>query len=266
MPEPPDSRLCRRRHSSWRVALLGFACAGGVAPLAHAGPPLSHPLREYLSRPRAPQTRALDHGTLAVEAHGGNPHGYRLALALGLLDHLTVGLTAHWWPGSDSPRWAPSAALTLWNAQRVGVGASYDQILHPPAGAGLDPDDFEGRTHYVLGALELFQEPFSVAVEAGVAHTRLPPVGEAGSGAFRSRVLPAGGIALRVGTRRWGVVLRGRMPSAMAELGVDVRFGLFEFRPSGGWRVGAARSRARPSPNRPEQGGNAAGLAERSGE
>ena len=50
-------------------------------------------------------------------------------------------------------------------------------------------------------------------------------------------LLAAGGLFTRFGTRRWGVAVQGQMPIWTLELMLDVRFGLFEMRESGGWKL-----------------------------
>jgi hypothetical protein len=54
---------------------------------------------------------------------------------------------------------------------------------------------------------------------------------------YRWRTLAAGGLFTRFGTRRWGVAVQGQMPIWTLELMLDVRFGLFEMRESGGWKL-----------------------------
>src|SRR5688572_17037807 len=62
-------------------------------------------LRRYLTRPVARSVRYLDHGVIEVGVGLGLPEIYRLELQVGLLDHVTLGATAHWLPGQKQPNW-----------------------------------------------------------------------------------------------------------------------------------------------------------------
>lgn len=199
---------------------------------AAASPGPGGPLRRYLGRDVVHGPRFLDHGVLAVGAAGGVPHVYRVELALGLLDHLTIGATAHWVPGQRAPGWAPFGALALWRARRVEVGASYRQVLHPPPRA----DRFAPRSHYVLGAVTFGQAWWAAGFDLGIVHMRDAPVDpEADEADFVRRVRLGGGLHVRIGTRRIGLTLQGQLPVPTAEAVLDVRFDLFEVRPRGRW-------------------------------
>ncbi len=190
-------------------------------------------LRTYLTRPVLRSGRFLDHGVVEVAAAGGAPSYYRLEASIGVLDHLALGVTAHWLPGQSVPGWSPVVALAFWRAKWWEIGATYRALLHPPPGS----TDFEHHTHYALGSTAFGRGWFSAGFDAGVAHTRLDAVSpEAPAAEYRTAVRPAGGVHLRVGTRRWGFRLEGLAPDLSAELRFDLRFGAFELRPRGGWR------------------------------
>ena len=192
-------------------------------------------LRAYLTRPRAPSPRFLDHGVLQLGTAGGLPHLYRVELGLGLFDHLSGGVSLHWLPDQPHPQVLPHGAIALWRRPAFEFGASYRQVLHTPeeaVEAGFVP-----RTHYLTMTAVVAQGPLSAGVDAGVVHFKdasLDPMAD--DGAFRRRTLPGGGVFARVGTRRWGVSVAGQMPVWTIELMLDLRFGLFEMRERGGWK------------------------------
>jgi hypothetical protein len=196
-------------------------------------------LRAYLSRDVANGPRHLDHGVLGVGVAGGFPHLYRVQLSLGLLDHLTVGATAHWLPGQAVPQWSPMGSLALWRDDWVEVGASYRQILHPPPRDDEDPETFgfQSKTHYILAGATFSRAWYSAGLDFGVANLRLPDLSEfePDEEQFVRRTRLAGGLHLRIGTRRFGVTFQGFLPDLSVEALVDVRFGLFEMRRRGGW-------------------------------
>lgn len=200
-------------------------------------------LRRYLLRDVARSARHLDHGVLGVALGLGTPHVYRLELALGLLDHLTLGVTAHWLPHQRAPNWTPKAAVAFFRGRFLEVGATYHQVLYPPT---LDDGDattfeFQRRAHYALAHVSLSQAWFTGGLDLGWARGReaLPflttdDVSANRFYAVRDRL--AGGLHLRFGTRRVGVIAQVTFPFTAAELVLDLRFGLFELRTRGGWR------------------------------
>lgn len=192
----------------------------------------------YLRREVAAGQRHLDHGVLGVGAAGGWPHLYRLEVALGLLDHVTLGVTAHWLPGQAVPGWSPLASLAFWRSRWLEVGTTYRQVLHPPPRVDSDPETpaFPQRTHYVLGAVSFSRALATVGFDLGVARLRVADLArpdEEERYVWRTRL--AGGVHLRIGTRRFGVSLQGMLPDLTAEAVLDVRFSLFERRARGGW-------------------------------
>ena len=200
-------------------------------------------LRHYLTRDVLRSARHLDHGVLGVAIGLGTPHIYRLELSLGLLDHLTLGVTAHWLPHQRAPNWTPKVALAFFRGRFFEAGATYHQVLYPPT---LDDGDvttleFQRRAHYALAHISLSQAWFTGGVDLGWARGReaLPfltndDVSADRFYAVRDRL--AGGLHLRFGTRRVGVIAQVSFPFTAAELVLDLRFVLFELRRSGGWR------------------------------
>ncbi len=99
---------------------------------------------------------------------------------------------------------------------------------------------FVPRTHYTMAHVSLSQAWFTGGLDLGWARGReglqFLTVEDVESGrtySVRNRI--AGGIHLRAGTRRFGVLAQVLFPYPSAELVLDVRFGLFERRPRGGW-------------------------------
>lgn len=200
--------------------------------------PRSPGLHRYLTRARPHGPRFLDHGVLGVGVAGGFPHLYRVELRLGLLDHLTIGATAHWLPGQRYPGWSPLVSLAFVRTPRFEVGASYRQVLHPPPKHDEDPTTpgFQERTHYFLGAVTFSQAWFAAGFDVGVANLRVPDPAEPDSDdlyVIRTRL--AGGLHVRAGTRRFGLTLQAQAPDLSVEAVVDVRFDLFELRERGAW-------------------------------
>lgn len=211
-------------------------------PSSRPREPSRQRLRRYLSRTVARSPRHLDHGVLGVDIGLGVPHIYRVELALGLLDHLTLGATLHWLPGQSRPAWSPKASVAFIRTRLVEVGALYTQVLFPPT-----PDDgdlltfeFQRRAHYVMGTVSLSQAWFSAGVDLGLARGRDPITFltaddlEAGR-AYATYNKFGGGLHLRFGTRRIGLIAQVLYPYTSAELVLDLRFGLFELRKRGGW-------------------------------
>ena len=191
---------------------------------------------------------------LGVGVGLGTPHIYRLELALGLLDHLTLGVQAHWLPGQRAPNWSPKVAVAFFRGRLLEVGATYHQVLYPAT-----PDDgddatieFQRRAHYALATVSLAQAWFTGGLDLGWVHGReaiaFLTTDDVSAGrlyAVRNRM--GGGIHLRFGTRRIGATaqvatavctyncIEGRLPYTTAEIVLDLRFGLFERRPRGGW-------------------------------
>jgi hypothetical protein len=213
----------------------------GVGPAAFAAPAGAAGERQrpgYLQRQLMAEPRHLDHGVLGVAVGGGWPHLYRLELGLGLLDHVTVGATAHWLPGQNLPQVAPVGALAFWRSRWLSIGASYRQVLHPPPRDDEDPETpgFPGRTHYVLGSVTFSRAVVAAGFDLGLARLRAPDPAqpdEADRWVTRNRL--GGGLHLRVGTRRFGLTAHAALPELAVEAVLDVRFSLFERRSRGGW-------------------------------
>ncbi len=180
---------------------------------------------------------------LGVNLGVGTPHLYRVELALGLLDHLTLGVMAHWVPGQKLPGWSPKVAVAFFRGNLIEVGATYDQVLYPPTPADGDDKtlEFQRRAHYALVHVSLSQAWFTGGLDLGWARGReaiaLPIKDdfEAGLG-YQVRDRLGAGLHLRFGTRRIGAIAQVRFPYTSAELVLDLRFGLFELRSRGGWR------------------------------
>ncbi len=195
-------------------------------------------LARYLSRQVLRSPRFLDHGVLQIGSGAGMPHRYQLDVSLGLFDHLSGGVGLHWLPGQERPQFAPHGAIAFWRGEKFEAGMSYRMLLHNPeeiAEAG-----YTLRTHYVTGTFVFSQGPFSAGIDVGAVHflgTSIDPNDPPGTS--RERLLPGGGVFGRFGTRRWGVGLTGYMPIWSLNVMADVRFGLFEKRERGGWRLGA---------------------------
>ena len=205
------------------------------------------PLREHLTRPVARSAHHLDHGVIGLELGLGYPHVYRLGLAVGLFDRLTIGATAHWLPRQTAPGWSPTVALAFFRGPRLEVGATYYQLLFPPEpteGEDEEPDPFafDRRAHYLMGTISFAQAWFTAGVDLGWARGReLDPfpqdtlLQDPEALPYFTRDRFAGGLHLRVGTRRVGLVMRGLFPYPMVELALGVRFGAFEMRSRGEW-------------------------------
>jgi hypothetical protein len=214
-------------------------------------------LAAYLTRELGSSGRFLDHGVIEVSAAGGYPHLYRLGLGLGVLDHLSVGLTVHWLPNQAHPRVAPRVALAFYRWRWIEIGAAYDRSLYPPPEVDTDPEtpSFQRDAHWI-GAVAAFSQAWvSAGFELGVVRAREIDPGkeptEDGRNAAVWRNKLGGGLFVRMGTRRWGFTFTGRAPWVFAEAAFDVRFGAFELRRRGGWRpVGIVRATDRRVPTR----------------
>lgn len=168
---------------------------------------------------------------------GGSPHLYRLQLGLGLLDHVTIGATAHWLASQEVPGWSPTGAVAFYRSRRLEVGATYHQTLHPPPAVDEDPTTpgFEQRTHWFLAAVTVSQSWLSGGFDLGMARARELDELAGNDTAYAAHNRLAGGVHFRVGTRRFGLTLQALAPYFEVEAVLDVRFGLFEERPRGGW-------------------------------
>jgi hypothetical protein len=199
-------------------------------------------MRRYLTRELQFSSRFLDHGVLGVAIAGGYPHLYRVELAMGFLDHVTLGVTAHWLPGQSVPQWAPKAALAFWRGRGFEVGATYHQALYRPPVVDIDPNtpSFQERDHWILSTVSFshlwLSGGFDIGVVRGIEkHPGIePPDPMTNASIVRWRA--GGGLHLRAGTRRWGFTANFLAPRIYAELAFDLRFGLFEARPRGGWK------------------------------
>jgi hypothetical protein len=228
--------------------LFALALISGSPENSQAKPPGAE-LQAYLRRPVPRSARFLDHGVIAVAGAVGAPHVYRLDLRVGLFDHVSVGMTAHWLPGQRAPQVWPVGAIALarWTAPTsniaVEVGAHYRPVLFPPVGTpgSLDMGTFVPQTHLALGSVVLSSGWFSSGLDLGAAHTRIPVLDPNNLESFRRRVVFAGGPFVRVGNRRVGltgeaIVVMSPTPLLVVEVALELRFGAFEERPRGGWR------------------------------
>lgn len=174
---------------------------------------------------------------------GGYPHCYRVQLAVGLFDHLTLGVTAHWLNGQRAPQVSPTIAIAFFRSRRVEVGAIYFQSLYPPPHPDDDPAaiTFQPRVHWFLTTLSVSHRWLSGGADLGVLRSldRDPADGSDAMGGNRAvpRWHPAGGAHLRAGTRRWGFTANVLAPRLYAEIVFDIRLRAFERRPPGGWSV-----------------------------
>jgi len=206
--------------------------------------PLKQQTRRYLTRQVARSARYLDHGVLGVAVAVGTPSVYRVELALGLLDHLTLGVTAHWLPSERVPRWTPKGSVAFFRGRLLEVGASYHQLLYPPTpddNDPLTPPPFRRRAHYLLGSISLSQAWFTAGVDIGWARGREVVEYVTGEDLNAGRYYDVrdrlgAGLHLRFGTRRIGLLAQVNYPYTALELALDLRFGLFELRSRGGWR------------------------------
>lgn len=205
--------------------------------------PAREVLRGYLTRPVARSVRYLDHGVIGVGVGLGVPHLYRLELQLGVLDHLTLGATAHWLPGQPAPKWSPKLAVAFYRGRLLEVGAHYSQVLYPATRDDGDAKtiEFERRAHYLMASVSVSQAWLTGGFDLGWAHGReaialLTPEDLEKGTAFTIRDRVAGGLHMRFGTRRVGVTAQAWFPFPVAELVLDIRFGAFELRRRGGWR------------------------------
>lgn len=223
------------------VALALISMIEGPAEAAAAEPPPAlrgaERARAYVSRPVPRSARFLDHGDIGLGLAGGVPHLYRLDLRVGLFDHVSVGVTAHWLPGQSAPRVWPVGGIAFWRfvgVSRVGfeVGAHYRPVLFPPVDL---EQTFVPQTQFVLGTMVVSAGPFSAGLDVGAAHTRLAVVDPAAPTNYRRRTVFGGGVFARVGTRRVGVTADALAalspdPLLVFEILLDVRFGAFSER------------------------------------
>jgi hypothetical protein len=174
---------------------------------------------------------------LLVGVAGGTPHLYRLQISLGLLDHLSIGATAHWLPSQETPGWSPTGAIAFYRSHRFEVGATYHQTLHPPPALDEDPTTpgFDERTHWMLSAVTVSQAWLSAGFDLGMVRARALDELAGDDTVYGVHNRLGGGVHFRVGTRRFGLTLQALAPYFEVEAVLDVRFGLFEERPRGGW-------------------------------
>ena len=113
-------------------------------------------------------------------------------------------------------------------------------MISPPAGDGTPT--FRRQAHWVLGALSVAGWWVSAGFELGLARGReaRAVTGDPGQRPYVVRNRLGGGLHARLGTRRYGLGARVLWPYLEAEVVLDVRFGLFERRPRGGWRPSRA--------------------------
>ena len=179
---------------------------------------------------------------LAVVGAGGWPHLYRLEVSLGLLDHVTLGATAHYLASQDVPQWSPMVAVAAFRGRRIEAGVRYFQALYPPPKRDNDPGtpSFQERDHWLLTDVSVGNHWLSGGLDAGVVRAfeiaRGVEPGPEGENVRATRWSFGGGVHLRAGTRRWGFTASVLAPRLYFDVAFDVRFGLFEARRKGGWR------------------------------
>lgn len=218
---------------------------------------MSDRMYAYLTRPLDPSARHLDHGVLQVAVAGGVPHRYRVEVAVGILDHLSLGVTAHWLPGQERPQVSPRVAVAFYRWRWIEVGALHFWSMHPPPSVDADPEtlSFQRQAQWVLGTATFSQRFISAGVDAGAVRVREVDdsvvVGSDLRNPSTHRWHFGGGLHLRAGTRRWGITAQAHVPNLTAEIVLDVRFGAFELRRRGGWRSSeVVRSTDRRLPRR----------------
>lgn len=216
-----------------------------VAPTAQRGSSRGGGrLSQYLQRPVRYGAHFLDHGVLQPAIAGGWPHGYRVELSLGLLDHLTLGVTAHWLPSERRPRVSPIVALAILRGRYYEFGLRHFWSLFPPPRDDVDPTtpSYQRSAQWTLATASFGQAWLTGGLDAGLVRERVDDPGQDPapdtSNPFVTRWRFGGGLHLRAGTRRWGLTAQVLVPQLYAELRFDVRFGLFEQRSKGGWKPG----------------------------
>lgn len=264
-PEPIRPRRRAARALAWALAagtwtLAPEAIAGSeVAPpegpvvaspprgAANAGAGATPPRDEsrllvYLQRPVRFGAHFLDHGVLQPAIAGGWPHRYRVELSLGLLDHITLGATAHWLPGQARPYVSPIVAIAILRGRLAEFGVWHFWSLFPPPEDDIDPatPSYQRRAQWFLATASFGQAWLTGGLDAGVVRARAndpaqDPAPDT-SNPFVTRWRFGGGLHLRAGTRRWGFTAQVLVPHVTAELRFDVRFGLFEKRSKGDWK------------------------------
>lgn len=233
---------------AFAVAPRAASAEGEVAPASAEGEvappdePSGGRLSRYLQRPVRPGAHYLDHGVLQPAIAGGWPHGYRLELAIGLLDHLTLGVTTHWLPSEPRPRVSPILALAILRGRLYEIGVWHFWSLYPPPLDDVDPTtpSYQRSAQWILGTASFGQAWLTGGFDAGVVRLRAnDPSQDAAPDTSNPSTIRwrfGGGLHLRAGTRRWGFTAQVLVPNLFAELRFDVRFGLFEKRSRGGWR------------------------------
>lgn len=183
-------------------------------------------LRSYLERPRMFSPRFLDHGVISVGFAGGLPHRSRFDIGIGLLDHLTVGVSGMWLFNEKAPRWSPMIALAAFRHPNVELGFRYFGV-HDGQRSGLP------STQWIVAVATFGHRWVTGGFEAGVYRERVIDPLETDT----TTVVwcPGGGLHLRAGTRRWGVTASAFAPRYHFDIAIEVRFGAFERRPRGGW-------------------------------
>jgi len=200
-------------------------------------------LSRYLQRPVRFGARFVDHGVLQAAVAGGWPHGYRVELSLGLLDHVTLGATSHWLPGQPRPRVSPIVAIAILRGRFFEFGAWHFWSLFPPPRDDVDPatPSYQRTAQWFLATASFGQAWLTGGLDAGAVRARMNDPGQDPApdttNPSKNRWRFGGGLHLRAGTRRWGFTAQVLVPHLTAELRFDLRFGLFEARSKGGWRV-----------------------------
>lgn len=241
-----DAREAQKFCKNARVldaVLYGFVLmAPAETSVEAAPPPETSRLRRHLTRDVPYSARFIDHGVLQVSAAGGWPHLYALRMHLGLLDHVVIGAQAQWLPGQSAPQIAPEASIAFLRLRIVEWGVHYKQTFHPPPEVDGDPTtpSFPQREQWLLTSVSMGNHWLSGGFDFGLVRARIkdpgqdPPDPDVNPSVVRWKL--GGGLHLRAGTRRWGFTANVLAPQLMVELAFDVRFGLFEMRPKGGWR------------------------------
>lgn len=193
-------------------------------------------VRRYLERPLGASPRFGDHGVWTVAAVPGSPQRIRVETSLGLLDHLELGVTAHWLPGQPTPVWTPVGSVALFRSRRVEIGAAYHAYLFAPPRSGEPQPAFVPRARELVGSVVVSQWWFAAGVDLGAAWIdELDRFDEDPDREAITRRRLAVGMFGRFGNRRFGVIVQGRMPVYAVECALELRFDLFERRGLDRW-------------------------------
>ena len=241
-PAPPPVSSQSAAPSSASVA-KPIANATATASGKASGKP---PLLAYLRRPHRPSARYLDHGVLEFFVAPGIPQIYRLGVAVGVLDHLTLGVAGHWLPGQKIPVFVPHAALRILQYSLFEFGLSYRGGLFqvPKIPEPGDPDAmiegpadqltplFEKRAHFLLAGLGFVHQYVSAGAELGFVNRRILLRNVPKPNAYRFETVwdGASAVYVRLGNRCAGVTMQAFYPSLDVELRLDLRWSAFAVR------------------------------------